>query len=122
MTFRMSLGFFFKSRASFWIFCRPKKKSATDQALSTKTILIDIGILRYSVESQCFRSEPTSGATFTILDATSLTGTFGTSNLPSLSSNLSWSTSYNPSAGTVILSITSVLPIELLAFKADPSV
>jgi hypothetical protein len=25
--------------------------------LSTKTILIDIGILRYSVESQCFRSE-----------------------------------------------------------------
>jgi hypothetical protein len=64
----------------------------------------------------------TSGATFTILDATTLTGTFNLSNLPSLSSGLSWSTSYNPTAGTVILSVMSALPVELLTFKATPSV
>jgi Secretion system C-terminal sorting domain len=62
---------------------------------------------------------PSAGATFTVLDAASLSGIFGTLNLPTLSSNLSWSTSYNSSAGTVILSVTSsVLPVELLTFKA----
>ncbi len=66
---------------------------------------------------------PSSGTTFTVLDAASLSGIFGTLNLPTLSSNLSWNTSYNSSAGTVILSVTSsVLPVELLAFKATPSV
>jgi hypothetical protein len=64
---------------------------------------------------------PVSGATFTILDAASLTGTFATSNLPTLSSSLVWSTSYNPSAGTVILTVSTVLPVELLTFKATPS-
>jgi hypothetical protein len=62
---------------------------------------------------------PSVGATFTILDAASLTGTFSTQNLPTLASNLVWNTSYNSSAGTVILSVTSsVLPVELWAFNA----
>jgi hypothetical protein len=65
---------------------------------------------------------PVNGASFTILDATSLTGTFSMTNLPTLSSGLSWSTSYNPTAGTVILSVSAVLPVELLSFKATPSV
>lgn len=63
-----------------------------------------------------------NGATFTIIDAASLTGTFTISNLPTLSSGLAWMTSYNPTAGTVILSVSAVLPVELLTFKATPSV
>lgn len=63
---------------------------------------------------------PVSGASFTILDAASLSGTFTSTNLPTLSSGLSWTTSYNGSAGTVILAVTSVLPVELLTFKATP--
>ncbi len=64
----------------------------------------------------------TSGATFTILDGTALSGTFITSNLPTLSSGLTWNTSYNGSAGTVILSVTGVaLSAELLDFKSTPT-
>lgn len=64
---------------------------------------------------------PVNGASFTILDATTLSGTFVLTSLPTLSSGLSWNTSYNPTAGTVILSVSSVLPVELLSFKATPS-
>jgi hypothetical protein len=64
---------------------------------------------------------PSAGVTFTILDAASLLGTFTTTNLPTLPSGLSWSTSYNGSAGTVILTVTGVLPVELLRFSATPT-
>jgi Secretion system C-terminal sorting domain len=59
---------------------------------------------------------PTNGTSFTIIDGTSLSGTFSTTNLPTLSNGLSWSVNYNGSAGTVILSVSSVLPVEILDF------
>jgi hypothetical protein len=62
---------------------------------------------------------PTNGTSFTIIDGASLTGTFSTINYPSLAGGLSWSTSYDNAAGTVILSATSVLPVELLDFRAQ---
>jgi hypothetical protein len=65
---------------------------------------------------------PTGGETYTIIDASSLSGTFSTTNLPTLSSSLAWVTSYNGSAGTVILTVTSALPVDLLGFTAAPSV
>ncbi|MEN9610015.1 MAG: hypothetical protein RLZZ628_829 [Bacteroidota bacterium] len=58
---------------------------------------------------------------FTILDAGSLSGTFATVNYATLPSGLSWTTTYDATAGTVILSVSGVLPVELLSFKATPS-
>jgi hypothetical protein len=62
--------------------------------------------------------EPSSGNTFTILDAGSLTGTFSTLSLPTLRSGLSWTISYDNAGGTVLLSVTGVLPVELVHFGA----
>jgi hypothetical protein len=64
---------------------------------------------------------PPTGTSFTIVDAGSLSGTFLTVNLPTLPSSLSWVTNYDAAAGTVILSVSGVLPVELLDFNAKSS-
>ncbi|MBL7813923.1 MAG: T9SS type A sorting domain-containing protein [Saprospiraceae bacterium] len=65
---------------------------------------------------------PTSGTSFTIIDGTSLSGAFSSYNFPTLSGSLTWSIGYNGSAGTVILTVTTVLPVELLNFKAESDI
>ncbi|MEY4903699.1 MAG: hypothetical protein RLZZ292_1514 [Bacteroidota bacterium] len=62
---------------------------------------------------------PSSGDSFTILDAASLTGGFTTTSLPTLGGSISWSIAYNSGNGTATLvaSSASVLPIELITFQ-----
>ena len=48
---------------------------------------------------------PSAGNSFTILSGSSVTGTFATTNLPTLNGSLQWKTTYNPAS--VVLTITS---------------
>jgi hypothetical protein len=59
---------------------------------------------------------PSIGNTFTILDAASLSGTFATVNLPA---GYTWTTNYDAPTGNVILSVTGILPVNLLSFNAN---
>jgi Secretion system C-terminal sorting domain len=90
--------------------------SGYDQILLTGTATLSSSILTVTLNAGY---SPTAGTSFTILDAGTLSGTFSTVNLPTLSSGLTWSTSYNGAAGTVILSVSAVLPVELLNFRAS---
>ncbi len=69
---------------------------------------------------------PPLGASFIILDAASLTGTFAAINLPPLSGGKTWSASptYDLVAGTATITVSSVLSTELISFiaKANGSV
>lgn len=58
---------------------------------------------------------PSIGASFTLLDGASLSGTFTTVQLPTLTSGV-WVQTYNAAAGTYILSVATALPVELLSF------
>jgi hypothetical protein len=89
--------------------------SGYDQILLTGTATLSSSILNVTLTNGY---TPSNGATFTILDAGTLSGTFSTVNLPSLSAGQTWSVGYNGAAGTVILSVSAVLPVELLGFKA----
>ena len=58
---------------------------------------------------------------FTIIDAGSITGSFATVNLPSISPRI-WSTTYNNTNGTLILKvINDPLPVTLMRFDARKS-
>lgn len=60
------------------------------------------------------------GNSFTIIDAAMISGSFTNVHLPTLAAGLTWATSYNFVAGTLIISVTSsVLPVELLDFSAQ---
>lgn len=89
--------------------------SGYDQINITGTATLTGGTLNVTLANGYM---PTSGSTYTIIDGTSLIGNFSSQSLPALSGGLTWSTSYNGSAGTVILSVSAVLPVELLDFKA----
>ncbi|MDQ6477209.1 DUF4347 domain-containing protein [Dyadobacter sp. LHD-138] len=59
---------------------------------------------------------PVLGDEFTIIDAASITGTFSTENLPSVSPRI-WQTAYNNADGTVVLKvINDPLPVTLVSF------
>jgi hypothetical protein len=61
---------------------------------------------------------PPASASFVILDAASLTGTFTTFNLPVLSGGKTWATPvYNNADGTLTLTVNAVLDVELLDFQ-----
>lgn len=60
---------------------------------------------------------PVNGASFTIIDGTSLIDTFASSTLPTLSMGLVWQTTYDEIQGTVTLTVSNAaLPVELLDF------
>ncbi len=59
---------------------------------------------------------PAVGNSFTILTGASVSGTFSTANLPSLPTDRFWVTDYYPTS--VVLSVASALPIQLVDFQA----
>ena len=87
-----------------------------NQILANGTAIIG-GTLNVSLNNYT----PANGANFTLIDAATLTGSFTFSNLPTLSSSSGWSTGYNGSQGTIILSVLgTILPVELLNLTATP--
>ncbi len=87
-----------------------------DQVSTTGAITLGTSTLNVSFSNSY---TPSGGESFTIIDGASISGTFTNVNLPALSAGLTWTTSYNFVAGTLILSINSViLPVELLDFTA----
>ncbi|MCC7244215.1 MAG: hypothetical protein IT269_00930 [Saprospiraceae bacterium] len=84
-----------------------------DQVInSTGSLTINNGILNVTLLNGY---EPPVGTSFTIISATSLSGTFSTLNLPV--SNDRWLITYN--ANNVVLTLTQSLPVELLDFQAQ---
>jgi hypothetical protein len=61
---------------------------------------------------------PQVGHSFTVLDATSMTGTFASPSNPFTLGGAEWSITYNNTEGTVVLNVLSLLPVELTDFRA----